>query len=109
MSTGFYNPPMPYGPQQPPYQPYPPMNPPYQPVPVAVPVPTPMVVPNPMCPRCKGTGRIVGGHKCSCIGGDTKLHTSEKVGVGLGVTGAVLGVISGHGRHGPHGPHGPHW
>ena len=111
MSDGFYDPPMPYGPHQPPYQPpYPPMDP-YQPQPVPVPVavPTPVVVPNPMCPRCNGTGMILGGHKCSCVGGDTKLHTVEKAEVGLGVTGAVLGALGAIAGHGPHGPHGPHW
>ena len=110
--SGPYQPPMQTGPYQ---QPYPPVGAPYpsQPMPTAVPVPVPapVVVPNPMCPRCNGTGMILGGHKCSCVGGSTKLHTVEKVEVGLGIAGAVLGVLGALSGppHGPHGPHGPHW
>ena len=98
MSDYYYPPGYPgYGPVgYPPYGPYPPAA-----YPVPVPVPAPMVVPNPMCPRCCGTGMILGGHPCSCVGGSTKLHTAEKVEVGLGVTGAVLGVLG--------ALHGPHW
>ena len=102
--------------QQPPNYQQSPMGPyPTQPIPVPVPtavpvpVPAPMVYPNPMCPRCGGTGMILGGHPCSCVGGSTKLHTAEKVEVGLGVAGAVLGILGA--IAGPHGPppHGPHW
>ena len=97
--SDYYNYPPPYGPPQPPY----PMGP-YQatPVPVPIPVPAPMVYPNPMCPRCCGTGMILGGHPCSCVGGSTKLHTVEKAEVGLGVAGAALGILGA--IAGPHGP-----
>lgn len=78
--------------------------------PVVQPVAQPVVYPNPYCPRCHGSGRCgLSGYACSCVGGDPNLHTSEKVGLGLAITGGVLGLLGalGGGRHHHHG-HG-HW